>query len=91
MSDVFSYDRPVDRPVKVEIEGGLVLVTLADGRVIGNPLAWHPWLAHATPEQQAKVELHAYSVDWTELDEGLDIQGMLMGIRPKSPEQAATS
>ncbi len=72
----------------VKIEGGLVVVTLADGRVIGNPLDWHPWLANATPEQQAHIELHHYSVDWPDLDEGLDIQGMLMGIHPKYPEHA---
>lgn len=87
MSDLFAYDPAKDRPVAVEIQDGLVLVTLADGRVIGNPLSWHPWLANATPEQQARVELHHYSVDWTDLDEGLDIQGMLMGIHPNYPER----
>ena len=83
MSDPFAYDPKKDRPVGVEIKDNLVLVTLADGRVIGNPIDWHPWLAHATPEQQKNVELHHYSVDWIDLDEGLDIQGMLMGIHPK--------
>jgi hypothetical protein len=62
----------------------LVSVTLADGRIISNPLDWHPWLANATLEQQASVEYHAFSVDWPDLDEGLDIQGMLQGIRPIS-------
>ena len=90
MSDAFTYDPAKDRPVTVEIKDGLVLVTLADGRVIGNPLDWHPWLANASHEQQAHVELHHYSVDWPDLDEGLDIQGMLMGIHPKYPEHAAT-
>ncbi len=85
MSDPFAYDPTKDRPVAVEIKNGLVLVTLADGRVIGNPLDWHPWLANATPEQQAHVELHPYSVDWTDLDEGLDIQGMLMGVHEQAP------
>ncbi len=88
MSENFVYDAAKDRPIRVEIRDGLVLVTLADGRVIGNPLDWHPWLANATPEQQAHVELHHYTVDWKDLDEGLDIQGMLMGIRPKYPQYA---
>ncbi len=61
-----------------------VYVVLADGRVIGNPLAWHPWLAGATPEQRAKVDLRAFSVDWPDLDEGLDIQGMMQEIRPRA-------
>ncbi|MCA0455004.1 MAG: DUF2442 domain-containing protein [Chloroflexi bacterium] len=73
-----------DRPVSVSIGDGLVSVTLADGRIISNPLDWHPWLASATPQQQTNVEYHAFSVDWPDLDEGLDIQGMLQGIRPIS-------
>ena len=81
---IFDYQK--DRPISVEIRDGMVLVTLADRRLIGNPLEWHPWLAHATPEQQANVVLRAFSVDWLDLDEGLDIQGMLMGIRPHIPQ-----
>jgi len=51
-----------DKPVTVEIENGKVYVTLADGRVIGNPLDWHPWLLQATPEQRANVRLYHLSV-----------------------------
>jgi len=74
-----------DRPVAVLIHDDLVSVTLADGRVISNPLNWHPWLEHATKQQQSHIEYHAFSVDWPDLDEGLDIQGMLQGIRPTAP------
>lgn len=81
----FAYDVAKDRPIAASIYNGAVWVTLADGRIIGNPLEWHPWLAQATPEQQANIQLRAYSVDWLDLDEGLDIQGMLMGIQPRSP------
>lgn len=81
MYDPFKFDEK-DRPVAVQTHEGLVTVTLADGRVISNPLDWHPWLANATPAQQAHVEYQALSVDWPDLDEGLDIQGMLQGIRP---------
>lgn len=77
-------NREQDRPVAVRIQDGFVSVTLADGRIISNPLAWHPWLEQATPSQQGHVELHAFSVDWPDLDEGLDIQGMLNGI-PSAP------
>jgi len=73
------------RPIAVLIHDGLVSVTLADGRVISNPLNWHPWLEQATTQQQSHVEYHAFSVDWPDLDEGLDIQGMLQGIRPTTP------
>lgn len=76
--------QPKDRPVSVRIHDGLVSVQLADGRIISNPIEWHPWLANATPEQQSRVEFHAFSVDWPDLDEGLDIQGMLQGVRTQA-------
>jgi hypothetical protein len=85
MNDPFAFDPEKDPPVAVEIRDGMVYVTLKDGRLIGNPLDWHPWLAAATPAQQANVELNPFSVDWVDLDEGLDIQGMLMGIHSHSP------
>ncbi len=79
-------------PVAVDFDDKLVWVTLADGRVIGNPLSWHPWLENATPEQRANMTLRVYSVDWPDLDEGLDIEGMLRGIpsaRVRQTEQDA--
>ena len=39
-----------------------------------------------TDEQQANIELYADSIEWPDLDEGLDIEGMLRGIRPRFPE-----
>lgn len=86
MTADFDYNYDTDRPIAVDLRDGHVWVTLADGRIIANPLEWHPWLAHATPRQRANVELDAFSVYWPDLDEGLDIQGMLLGIRPKTPE-----
>jgi hypothetical protein len=82
MSADFHFDHVTDRPVSVAIGDQLVTVTLADGRKIGNPLDWHPWLRDANPEAQALFELQAFSVYWPDLDEGLDIEGMLRGIRP---------
>ena len=79
----FDYHYETDRPVAVSIHDGKVWVTLADGRDISNPLDWHPWLANATTDQLANVELDAFSVYWPDLDEGLDIEGMLRGIRPR--------
>ncbi|MBC7870748.1 MAG: DUF2442 domain-containing protein [Chitinophagaceae bacterium] len=87
MRDPFAFDEK-DRPVGVHIHDDVVSVKLADGRIISNPLAWHPWLTAATVEQQAQVEFHAFSVDWPKLDEGLDIQGMLFGVRPRFPQTA---
>lgn len=71
-----------NRPVAVRFHDAMIWVTLADGRVIGNPLSWHPWLVHAKPEQLINVEMDLFSVFWPDLGEGLDIEGMLEGIQP---------
>src|SRR5574341_452300 len=89
MPEDFRFNHATDRPVRVTFRDGMVIVMLADGRTIGNPLDWHPWLRDATPTQQAHYELHAFSIDWPDLDEGLDIEGMLRGIRPVLPADEA--
>lgn len=70
-------------PIAVRFDDKKVVVILQDGREIANPLDWHPWLRDASPEQRANHELWPFSVDFPDLDEGLDIEGMLRGIRPK--------
>jgi hypothetical protein len=85
----FEYTYETDRPVAVRFDDQTVWVTLADGRIIGNPLEWHSWLAEATAEQRTNRELRAFSVDWPDLDNGLDIEGMVRGIRPINFKQAA--
>jgi hypothetical protein len=86
MSDLLKYAVAYDdnmRPVAVEVQDGMLLVTFQNGRLIGTPLEWYPKLAAATPEQLAKVELGTFGLHWEELDEDLGIEGMLLGIRPK--------
>lgn len=75
-------------PIKLEFRDGLLLVTLKDGRLIGTPLEWYPKLAAASPEQRENYELWAFGIHWEDLDEDLGIEGMLHGIRPKSPQKA---
>jgi hypothetical protein len=72
-----------DLVTKVEVVLDSVYLHLADGRVIGNPLAWHPWLMKATPEQRAEVELYELSVYFPQLDDGLDVDSMVKGIPPR--------
>lgn len=71
-----------DLVVAVEYREDMVYLRLADGRVIGNPLAWHPWLANATSAQRAHVEMYELSVYWPELDDGLDVEEMVKGLPP---------
>ncbi len=79
---------PNDQVVAVNFQADTVYLHLADGRVIGNPLEWHPWLANATPEQLAHVELYELSAYWPDLDDGLDAEEMMKGIPPRlAPSQ----
>src|SRR5260221_10736732 len=73
-------DSENDRVVAVNIRDDQVFLTVSDGRIIGNPLAWHPWLAQANTQQQANVEKYILSAYWPELDNGLDVLEMLKGI-----------
>lgn len=68
-------------------DSGSVTVTLADGRRISNPLAWFPWLERANAAQRANVDLDAFSVYWPDLDEGLDVEGMLRSIHLRTSQE----
>ncbi len=70
------------RPIAVEISEGKLKVTLEDERVISTPLHWYPWLEAASAQQQRNIELLPDAIYWTDLDEGLEVEGMLRGSRP---------
>jgi len=84
----FEYTYETDHPVAVRFDANDVIVTLADGRYIGNPLDWFPWLQHASAEHRENFKLGAFSVYWPDLDEGLDIEGMLRGVKPRRSGEA---
>lgn len=71
-----------DQVIAVDFEADKVYLRLADGRVVGNPIDWHPWLENAAPEQRANVERYELSVYWPDLDDGLDVQEMMKGMPP---------
>ncbi len=75
--------------IAVDFQDGVVYLRLADGRVIGNPLDWHSWLAAATPEQRANVEMYKLSVYFPDLDDGLDIEEMRKGVPPRLSHERA--
>ena len=70
------------RPVAVNVHDNKLWVELEDERVISTPLHWYPWLEEASLEHQQNIELLPDAIYWTDLDEGLEIEGMLRGIRP---------
>ncbi|MCS7079416.1 MAG: DUF2442 domain-containing protein [Chloracidobacterium sp.] len=47
------------------------------------PIAWHPRLAHGTPEERACFQISGagYGIHWPELDEDIGIEGLLLGRR----------
>ncbi len=70
------------RPVSVHTDAEYLWVTLKDGRIIGTPLSWYSWLQASTPDERAQMELLPDGIYWTALDEGLEVEGMLQGLRP---------
>ncbi len=86
MSNAFDYntgDFPTFAIVLPEL--GYVFIRLADGRVISDPLAHHPWLANANALEQGRMELNPFSVVWPDLGEGIDIQDLLQRIQQELP------
>ncbi len=57
-------------------------VDLLDGRTIIVPLAWHPRLLHATPQERNnwKVAGGGYGIHWPDIDEDLSVEGLLRGL-----------
>ncbi len=66
-------------PESVRFDEDTMWVNLADGRVIGAPLAWFPRLLGATESQRAQVELSPAGLHWDSLDEDISVQGLLQG------------
>ncbi len=79
--------REEDRPTRVQIDDGMLRVTLQDGREISTPLDWYPRLAQASSGQLANVELSIAGIHWPDLDEDLSVSGMLQGHRPARSRQ----
>jgi len=58
-------------------------VDLRDGRTISVPLAWFPRLLHSTPAERNNWRLigKGHGIHWEDLDEDIDIQGLIAGRR----------
>ena len=72
-----------------------LVVALVDERQVSVPLWWYPRLANATPEQRARFEIGRYGVHWDEIDEDIELAGLLIGAKApgakppiKTPERA---
>jgi hypothetical protein len=79
--------RTRNRPQNVRFTDEFVIIDLADGRAIASPLSFFPRIQAASDSQRKKYQLHHVSVNWEELDEGIDLIAMLTGLyREPVPE-----
>lgn len=71
----------------------LMWVDLADGRVLGVPLAWFPRLLGATPAQRERYEISLLGdgLHWEELDEDISVDGLLAGRGDSTRRQPAAA
>lgn len=79
--------RTRNKPQNVRFTEEFVIIDLADGRAISAPLRFYPRLQAASDSQRENYQLHHVSVNWEELDEGIDLIAMLTGLyREPVPE-----
>ena len=58
-----------------------LVVALHDGRRVTVPLWWYPRLLNATPEQRAKAEIGRFGIHWEDIDEDIELAGLLSGAK----------
>ncbi|MGH7928375.1 MAG: DUF2442 domain-containing protein [Candidatus Binatia bacterium] len=58
-----------------------LVVSLKDGRTISAPLWWYPRLFRATPAQRARFEIGRFGIHWEEIDEDVELAGLLLGAK----------
>lgn len=78
-------------PIGFSLTDTDIVVTLNDGTKVSNPIDWFPWIRDASPEQQQDYRLYSSAIFWESLDDGVDIEGMLRGIKPRYPQIANSS
>ena len=71
----------VPEAMTVAVTEDTLTAELSDGRAISVPLAWHPRLVHATPEERGNRELigGGQGIHWPDLDEDLSVENLLAG------------
>ncbi len=63
----------------IRFDSDSMWVELADGRVLGVPLAWFPRLLNASAAQRSGVRISPRGLHWDVLDEDISIAGLLAG------------
>jgi hypothetical protein len=68
-----------NKPIDFAIQDGYIWITLQDKRIVAAPLSWYDWLERASPEQQQRYQLGSFSIVFPELEDGIDVEALLMG------------
>jgi hypothetical protein len=85
---------PIDLPHPlaqgVQLAGDALIVELDDGRTLTVPLKWYPRLEHATVAERGRWRLagRGEGIHWPDLDEDLEIEGLLAGRRSGESQES---
>jgi hypothetical protein len=60
--------------------------TLKDGRTVSVPLWRYPRLLKATPAQRAAFEIGRLGIHWEEIDEDIELAGLMVGAKAPDAE-----
>ena len=86
MNGIHSAEVPLTltRIVNVITTHDTLSVDLDDGRTISVSIGWYPRLAHGTPAERANAQISGagYGIYWSDLDEDVGIEGLLLGKKP---------
>jgi hypothetical protein len=86
------YTKPGTNPraIHVGIADDKLTVDLADGRTVIVPLDWYPRLLIGSDRERDNWHLlgDGYAVEWPDLDEQIDIEGLLAGRRSGESQES---
>ncbi len=65
--------------VEIKVASDMLVVYLADGRIISVPLEWFPRLRDASAEERNNWRLigGGAGIHWEEIDEDISVEGLL--------------
>jgi Protein of unknown function (DUF2442) len=80
---ISDLERP-DLIASVRVDDRELVVALTDGRTLTVPLWWYPRPLRATPAQREHFEIGRFGIHWPEIDEDIELAGLLLGATAPS-------
>jgi hypothetical protein len=74
----------------VKVTADTLAVDLTDGRTISVPLAWFPRLLNGSVSERNNWRFiaHGEGIHWTDLDEDISVEGLLMGQQSRESQSS---